>query len=476
MSRYSNIILPALICAIQFVPQVSAQQSRGIQLDVDYASFAYDDGESIVEMYLAFEAATLAYATNTNGFLAELPVNMAIYRSSQVQLEGTPTDPIWEELLQLSFVLADTTGLEEGQHFIHQLRVLVPPGEYELRIGIEEDLAIGRSKLDLRRDIRIPKYSDIDAVSISDFTLASNIESSQDPDNLFYKNGLVIRPNANQLFGSGLNSVFYYCEVYGLEKSMSANGKYSVYSYISEANSPQPLVDLQSRKSRDIRTPDVLVGSFDISKLVSGSYFLRVAILDEGNQALAEQSKKFFVYNPLVERTAPVAMTDQSFDGSRYAAMTDEEVVTERRLLEIIATPSERRRSKSVSDPEEKRRVIMDFWLLRDPSPNSPINEYEENFRARVQYANDRYTTNFDEGWDTDRGRALIKYGTPSNIEPHLYDRALQPYEIWEYNNIPGEGQAIFIFGDLDGFGRFELMHSTVTGERTNPSWLADLR
>jgi GWxTD domain-containing protein len=455
---------------------VFAQQPNGMQMDVDHASFAYDDTDSMVEMYLAFEAATLAYVPGEQGFVADVPVEVAVYKSAAGVVDGTPVDPVWEESVPLSFVVADTTGLVEGQHFLHQVRMLIEPGEYELRVSVPEDMASGRSSIELRRDMMIPDFNLTTSVAVSDFTLASIIAGSQDKDDLFYKNGLVIRPNANQLFGSGLNSVYYYSEVYGLNTIPSTSDKYSVFAYISEANTPQPLGDLQSRKVRDIRSPDVLVGSFDISKLASGSYFLRVAVLDEGNQAVAEQSKKFFVYNPFVERVAPVAMTDQSFDGSRYAALTDEEVELEQRLIEIVATPSERRRARSVSDPEEKRRAIMDFWLVRDPSPSSPINEYEESFRARVQYANDRYTSSYDEGWNTDRGRTLIKYGTPSNIEPHLYERDVKPYEVWEYNNIPGQGQAIFIFGDLNQFGLFELLHSTVTGERNNPTWLIDLK
>lgn len=117
----------------------------------------------------------------------------------------------------------------------------------------------------------------------------------------------------------------------------------------------------------------------------------------------------------------------------------------------------------------------MDFWKLRDPNPRTPINEFQEDFNSRLQYASDRYTTNFEEGWNTDRGRTLIKYGTPSAIEPHLYDRDMRPHEIWEYNNIPGEGQAIFIFADVDGFGMFEMIHSTVSGERKLANWQREL-
>ncbi|NBW94914.1 MAG: hypothetical protein EBR20_11300, partial [Bacteroidetes bacterium] len=64
-------------------------------------------------------------------------------------------------------------------------------------------------------------------VGISDVTLASSIEQSPDRDNVFWKNGLLIRPNANQLFGSGLNTLFYYAEVYNLDQVESSNGTYT---------------------------------------------------------------------------------------------------------------------------------------------------------------------------------------------------------------------------------------------------------
>jgi hypothetical protein len=47
---------------------------------------------------------------------------------------------------------------------------------------------------------------------------------------------------------------------------------------------------------------------------------------------------------------------------------------------------------------------------------------------------------------------------------------------VWEYNNIPGEGQAVFVFADQGNFGLFELIHSTVTGERRLANWMEELR
>jgi len=446
-----------------------------IQLDVDHASFAYDEDNALVEIYLAFEAATLTYTAAEGGFLAELPIRLALMRSTHVTLDDTPTDPVWSEEVPLVFMVPDTTSLVEGQHFVHQVRASVAPGEYELEAtvpsgapGLEHDMSV-------RRDVLVPNYARPGSVAVSDVTLASQISPSQNKDDLFFKNGLVIRPNANQLFGSGLNFLFYYAEAYGLDQLDASTGKYTVFTYIAQANIPQPMPDYQRRVERTVRNPDVLVGSFNIKELPSGSYFLRIALLNENNEAITEQSRKFFVYNPEVQVEQQVTV-ETDFESSQYAHMDEEEVDRMQAHIRAIASDSEWKRLRSIKDLDERRRFMMDFWQARDPNPSTPVNEFQENFYALVQYANDRYTTSFTEGWESDRGQVLLKYGTPTAVEPHLFDRGMEPYEIWEYNNIPGEGQSMFVFADLDGFGRFELLHSSVTGERQEQNWQSVIR
>lgn len=441
-----------------------------IQLDVDHASFAYGEGEALLEVYLAFEAATLTYTAAEGGFLAELPVRLALIRSTQATLDDTPTDPVWSDDIPLAFMVPDTTSLVEGQHFVHQVRTSVAPGEYELWATIPASAPGMEQEMSVRRDVLVPNYDGTNSVTVSDVTLASQITPSQNSEDPFFKNGLLIRPNANQLFGSGLNFLFYYAEAYGLDQVDASTGKYTVFTYIARANVPQPMPDYQRRAERTLRNPDVLVGSFNIKNLPSGSYFLRIALLDENNAAMTEQSRKFFVYNPEVEVEQPIAV-QTDFESSQYAHMDEEEVDRMQEHIRAIAADSEWRRLRSIKDLDERRRFMMDFWQTRDPNPNTPVNEYQENYYALIQYANDRYTTSFTEGWQSDRGQVLLKYGTPTAVEPHLFDRGMAPYEIWEYNNIPGEGQSLFVFADLDGFGRFELLHSSVTGERQEQNW-----
>src|SRR5210317_2623961 len=101
-----------LIAVWVLVPLVSrAQSQKAIQVDVDHAAFAYSNSESLVEIYLSFEASTLRYEYLDGGFVASLPLDLAVFRSSQASLTGTPTEPIWSDEVDLSFVLADTLGL-----------------------------------------------------------------------------------------------------------------------------------------------------------------------------------------------------------------------------------------------------------------------------------------------------------------------------------------------------------------------------
>ncbi len=469
-ARFSLI---SLVAAIVATPAVSAQDLP-IQLHIDHASFAYDETSSLVEMYLAFKATTLPFVAGDGRFFASMPVDLSIHRSSAAVSAGTSAETVWTDSLDLSFEIADTTGFQEGQQFVHPVRAAVPPGEYELQVTIPGD-GLGRRELMLRRELIIPDYSDSNLVALSDVTLASELRQAESRDEAFYKNGLVVKPNTSQLYGAGLSRLFFYAEAYNLDRLARSSDKYTLFSYISQANQPRPLEGLQSRSVRELRSPDVLVGSFDLSALPSGSYFLRLALLNAENESIVERSRKFFVYNPHIQQAVPLGL-ETEFETSQYATMTLEEVEQMTEYISVIMTDSERRQSRSVRDPEERRRNLRMFWQRRDPDSNTAVNEFQERFYQRLRYANDRYTTEFDEGWETDRGRALLKYGSPTAIEPHLFDRGFRPHEIWEYNNIPGEGQAMFVFADRDGYGFFELLHSTVSGERKLPNWQAEIR
>jgi hypothetical protein len=47
-----------------------------------------------------------------------------------------------------------------------------------------------------------------------------------------------------------------------------------------------------------------------------------------------------------------------------------------------------------------------------------------------------------------------------------------KPYERWLYFHLPGQsGGSYFLFVDETGYGNYQLRHSTVKGEISNPAY-----
>ena len=460
--------LIALLGLLLYAASSTAQQAP--QIDIDYASFAYDEQESLVELYMAVEARSLTYEEGDSLYTSTIPLELSLLSSSDTDLDASAERVVWEQEMDLQFAVMDPSVITEGQVFLRQVRLTVVPGEYELQIAMPLS---GQDPVQASRDVIIPDYGQQESCSISDITLASRITPSEDREDPFFKNGLHIRPNASQLYGEGATNLFYYAEAYNTACAASGTDEYTMLIYVSEANRPAPLTGLQKRSNRPVRLTDVLVGRFNLAPLVSGTYFLHMVILDNANESKVEQARKFFVFNPSADSALaqPVVATE-TFETSGYASMPEEEVEQGLEHIQIIATEQELRRIRNVEDLNERRRLLMDFWLVRDPTPRTGVNEYRDEFYSLLMYANERYSVQRIDGWETDRGRILIKYGRPSAIEQHQYDRGFKPYEIWNYNNISGEGQAMFVFADLDGFGEYELIHSTVAGERKLPDWI----
>ena len=135
-----------------------------------------------------------------------------------------------------------------------------------------------------------------------------------------------------------------------------------------------------------------------------------------------------------------------------------------------IITNEERAAYKALKTDEEREQFIEQFWLRRDPTPDTVENEFKEDHYARIAYANERFASGIP-GWKTDRGRIYILYGKPAEIESHAsggtYERPIQegggttstyPFEIWRYRYIEGIGNEVILeFVDPTMSGEYRL-------------------
>jgi GWxTD domain-containing protein len=145
-----------------------------------------------------------------------------------------------------------------------------------------------------------------------------------------------------------------------------------------------------------------------------------------------------------------------------YKKWMDEDVV-------YIISDEERKTFKNLNTDEEREQFIEQFWLRRDPTPDTVENEFKEEHYRRIAYANERYASGIP-GWKTDRGRIYITFGPPDEIDSHpsggSYERPMEegggetstyPFETWRYRYLEGAGLGTNV--------EIEFVDTTMSGE-----------
>ena len=93
-------------------------------------------------------------------------------------------------------------------------------------------------------------------------------------------------------------------------------------------------------------------------------------------------------------------------------------------------------------------------------------------YKKQVDFVEKVYGNNFQEGFETDRGRVYLQYGAPSNIVAREASPSEYPYEIWTFNKIGVFSNKRFVFYNPDLVNRaYRLLHSDMIGELKNNSW-----
>ena len=123
-----------------------------------------------------------------------------------------------------------------------------------------------------------------------------------------------------------------------------------------------------------------------------------------------------------------------------------------------IIVKEEERAFLNLTGVEEREKFIEEFWLKRDPTPNTPRNEFKEMYFQRIEAANKRLRGS-KPGWLTDRGMIYILFGPPNDVEdfPMGITSEDKPTEIWIYNNLPNKPELRLEFIDYSNTRDYRL-------------------
>lgn len=426
--------------------------------DLDYARFAGDDTSGIVEVYYSFyQNAFHTVQSDARSFIRGA-IGIAIEEISTSQ-------PYFKREYNFASPVIDSVK----NNLTGVLRFRLKYGEYKFAFAVKD--------LEMTDRVDTAKFAikianpDKSKFGISDIEVATKIEKSDNDSSTFFKNTFEVVPNVSTVFGENLPVVFYYVELYNLNKDTDPELLILERVLTNDKN------EEVSRKRRYIprKNPSIVeANTVNISKLPTGSYNLTLALYDSLANEIAMATKKIYVFNANIVDTVATKYSDNEFLSSEFAMMSEEEIDEAYAQAKYIASKVEEKQWDNLKDLDGRRNFLFNFWRNRDADPATTVNEFKREYYKRIEYANQAYSSFQRKGWQTDRGRVHIVYGRPSEINRFPSQLDTKPYEVWNYDDI--EGGVEFVFGDISGFGDYKLLHSTKRGELRDDNWQSRIK
>ena len=330
--------------------------------------------------------------------------------------------------------------------------VTLKPGDYRLTVTVQDTVS-GKKGVS-QTGLPVTAF-DQGHLAVSDLQIGSSIEDANDQGK-FVKNRKRVTPNVIRGVSSDHPALYIYFEIYNLRPAPASDAdSFSLFYAILDSSG----AEVKRYPARRVRKPGASCAkteALDLSGLPPGDYALRVTVEDNLNGHRARRERGF--------RLLPI-------QGPSHLLSVDEEAL--RRYydgIKRLATQKELDTYRSL-DPEGKRRFILDFWKRRDPTPGTPANEFALEHFQRMSYADAHLREGRTKGSDTDRGRVYVLYGPPAEVEKHTTPLQSKSYEVWTYER---GGHYEFVFLDRRGAGAYELVHSTMPGERYDPMWQSE--
>jgi len=459
----------ALMLVVILSSQINAQdqlpEKPRFQFNVDYNRFRYSDSLTYLEYSASLLRSILLYQPENDKYKGEFIVDARIFAKDSLVASKQ-----WKNINQVDSLaeINDHQRLFVVNHF------LLADGEYTMAVRIE-DGHDAQANAEYKFPVQIRAY-DGQELAISDLQLSTSIERDTSTSTLT-KNGYRIIPNPTGLYGLNLPILYLYSEIYNFTPASSDSGaRYQVVYKIYTADG-QIVKQTDPKLRNKPGDSAVEVSGINVVSLISGAYRVELAVKDMETGAETNSWRKFFVYREADYAEGGAVFKRQEemkgagspgTDADRYAVLSEKELDREFEYTRYINAKEQRDTYKKLN-LEGKRKYIKEFWAEWDQTPGTPENEFKQDYLGRVEMANISYRGSFKEGWRTDRGRILLVYGRPDEIERFPFSNENRTYEVWHY--FSQQGGIEFYFVDKRETGELELVHSTARGELYDTEW-----
>ena len=423
----------------------------------DYSVFREESSKVFVEFYYAFDPHQLLFVKSNSGYEASGRIEILITRKSDSRVFANKD-------FKIPLSLNDTGGFGKDVKLTGQINMILDSGIYLLYLKAS-DFSDSLKYSVSEETMTLLPYPE-NTAALSSIQLSTDIIRSDDTKNIFYKNTLEVTPNPSALFGNNIPKLFYYTEIYNLNKK-ELGDKYFIEVALENNN----IEVKNSKKTYNVITGSkVEFGSFDISDLPSRKYTLIMKLLDSKGTEVTRNVKQFYVYNSNVSvLNTDLTEFENEYLLSEYPSLKEEQIEDEFDKVIYLMSDMQKNQYKTLVSLDARKMYMFKFW--KGISNILPKKEY----MSRIESANKQFKSDFKEGWKTDRGRVYAIYGKYDEIERFPYEGSTRAYEIWTYNIL--QGGAIFVFIDMSaGYGDYTLIHSTAQNEVRDIEWQYRLR
>ncbi len=416
----------------------------------------YAPGEgNYLEVQLNFVGHTLTYKDVAGKMKGELEI-------THLFLQGEKVVFFDKYVLSTPEVI---DSLVEDFYDIH--RYALEPGEYTYELIIQDNFS-DNAPISVEKPISITDLSN--QISFSSITGAESINYADEVyPTLFTKMGYDIVPLISNYFPTELNFLPYYVEVYGTDIYSDD----SIFLVEQKISSNEMTLDMEMYTRYYRYHPGAIKGIakvVDISLLPTGNYTLELSVLSRNKEVVARQHYNFDRNNS--DEVNQVALDNIVLDPAFMESIPDDSTGYYVASLIPISGPSEVRNILDIlkeRDNEKNIKYIQAFW--RQSAKNNAYAEWMK-YRAQVHQVERLFGTNYQVGFETDRGRVYLQYGQPSQVTEQPQSNSEYPYEIWQYDKIGRFSNKRFIFYNTTNINNdFKLLHSDLVGELQNFRW-----
>ena len=424
-----------------------------ISFDMDYATFRSSKGMVHLEIYLLVSRTEFKFVQDGEKYHSNHNIDVRLLRNDSLIAHDN-----WDRIDRaddLNSILS-TQLLPDFSDFI------LPSGSYNLLVTVT-DKNKGISG-DRQVELVLTEYKEGELI-ISDLQLATNIKKVE-KKGLFTKYGMDVIPNASSTYGIEIPVLYIYCEIYNFESAHGGElSNYQVEYSVTDLNGKE-LITPEPKVRKKPGNSSIEMGGLNVVSLKSKGYYFRIKVTDMATGAVATRSKKYFVYRPGDTQELADADLSSSFGmggyiGSIYAEMTLKELDDEWAIMKMLAHKDEKMLYDG-SKEEGRRLVMLKYWEAREGGIT------RDEFMLRATIAKQQWS-GLRPGWRTDRGRVMITYGKPDEIDREFNNVGTKPYEVWRYFGL--DGGIEFVFVDKQGFTDYELVHSTARNELQDYNW-----